>query len=167
MEFRQGDILGVELTTFYSQITKKVQQIAGFGDLAKVTHTAVVRIIDNIVFVQEMDGKHNVLRPIEQYHDEKVIYRVYRTNLEFSNELLNGFLLKPIKYKITDLIKIGFHILFKFNRNGQANFDGQVCSEYDAAILRKAGFTGHIYNMPSPSEVCFPLKTPIFVKSYE
>jgi len=167
MNFTQGDILGVELTTFYSKITKNVQQMAGFGDLSKITHTAVVRIIDDIVFVQEMDGKHNVLRPIEQYHAEKVIYRVYRTNLEFSNGLLNEFILKPIKYKITDLIKIGFHLLFKFNRNGQADFDKQVCSEYDAMILKKAGFNCNIYNMPSPAEVCKALGNPIFVKSYD
>jgi hypothetical protein len=158
----QGDVLGVRQKGFFSWFTWLAQYLAGHGDISGITHVGIARKVGEIWCSQEMDGKHCVLRPISQFLRQGFVINVYRPGVIVPDTLLDKYLLEPIKYSIFGLFKIGFHLIFGFNRNGTADKDEMVCSDLYRAILLESGWQGDLYNMPSPSEICIAIGNPAY-----
>jgi hypothetical protein len=162
-----GDILGVKQKSLFSQVTKLVQRLGGLGDASDITHVGVAHKIDGVWYSQEMDGKHNVLRPISQIIDDGLEIEVFRSGVIVPSKILLKYLTKKISYSFLNLLKVGFHLLFDFDNNGSADFDKEHCSNYVVAILRESGWRGNVYNMPSPAEVCLAMGEPIYTVTGE
>lgn len=153
-ELKDGDILGVRQTTFFSRLTKIAQKIAGHGDFAGITHVGVAVLIEGVWYSAEMDGRHPVLRPLKQLLSLGYDIDVYRSGVEVSQEIIHAQLEKPIKYSILGNLKTGFHLVFGFNRNGAADELEKHCADLARLILLRSGWVGYMYPQPSPSEVC-------------
>lgn len=158
----QGDVLGIRQKTLFGSVTTLAQKLGGFGDLSGINHVGVARKIDEVWYSQEMDGKHNVLRPISQIIQKGWGIEVFRSGVVVTDNVLNKYLAKPIAYNLIDLIKIGFHLIFRFQNNGSEDDGNMVCSGYAGEILKESGWIGKLYNMPSPCEVCRALGNPIY-----
>lgn len=165
IELKNGDILGVYEKSFLSFFTKIAQKLGGYGTLSSITHIGVACQHNGLWYSQEMDGRHNVLRPLSQYLKLGTRISVYRadgvnSDPDFAIPVLNNFMAIPITYNIIDLFKIGFHVIFRFKRNGTADNDSMVCCSYGAAINQALGWVPPpaLNKMPAPAELCSALK---------
>lgn len=159
-----GDVLGVRGRGAFPWLTRSVQRIGGLGDLSGVTHVGVAWWVEGRLYSVEMDGRHNVLRPLSQHVADGCGVDVYRCPVvvalpaHFDRATAN-----PIKYSLLDLLKIGMRLVFgsKTGRDG----DGEmVCSTFASRWLQWAGWpppTG-FPDMPSPGELCRALGSPAY-----
>jgi len=156
-----GDILGIYKNSFLGFFTKIAQFLGGYKKTYGITHVAVSRKINNIWYVQEMDGLHNVLRPISQYLKENIKIEVYRAdNIIVTDETLDRYMSIPIKYNRIDLLKIGFQLITRFKNNGSEDDDNMVCSGYAESIISDSGWIrpSWLSKMPSPCQLCESLR---------
>jgi hypothetical protein len=151
-----GDVLGVHYKSFFSFFTKLFQFLGGQENY-KISHVGIAREINGLWYSQEMDGRFNVLRPISQYTQDNIKINIYRgDNVNCTNDIFDRFMVTPISYNVSDLLKIGFQLLTKFKNNGYQDDDEMVCSGYSAAILQASGWIPPkgLTKMPSPSQLC-------------
>jgi hypothetical protein len=146
-----GDIIGVEGTSFMSKVTQLVQRIGRQGEDSAVTHVGIAWWLEDRLYIVEMDGKYNVLRPLSQ-HAFVAPIRIWKCPVN-RLRLINQFAYwtsRTIHYSITDLFKIGFRLWFGGRRSEDEDL---VCSSFVGAWLRACGWDKLTTNMPSPSEL--------------
>jgi hypothetical protein len=148
---QSGDVIGVEGGTFWSKITRLVQKLAGHGSHANVTHYAMAWWLEGRLYLVEMDGKHNVLRPMSQY---KMPMRWHKcpVNREHVKELFPYMTQDLISYSVLQNILSGLRILRRSKRE-IAEADGENCSQFVARWLKLAGWGADLPTDPTPSEV--------------
>lgn len=146
-----GDIIGVEGGTRFSKIIKLIQRLGKQGEDSSVTHVGIAWWLDGRLYIVEMDGKCNVLRPLSQ-HAQVAPIRIWKCPVD-RLRLMSEFSYwtsSTIHYSIPDLFKIGLRLLFGGRRSED---DELVCSSFVAAWLKSCGWNKLEINMPSPSEV--------------
>ena len=163
-QIKTGDVLGVRGRGFFSLVTRTVQRLGGLSNLSGITHVGVAWWVEGRLYSVEMDGRHNVLRPLSQHIADGCGVDVYPCPVadampaEFDRATAN-----PIKYSLLDLLKIGLRLIF----GGKTGSDGDgemVCSTFASRWLQWASWpppTG-FPDMPSPAELCRALGTPTF-----
>lgn len=163
-----GDVIGVEGRNLFSKFTKFAQSFNEHCDNPKITHAGMAYWIENRLFIVEMDGKHNVLRPLSQYILEGDVVHIYRpeivTQVEDHFDLATT---NPIKYDLIELIQIGYRLIF--GGKGPKRLDGElVCSSYVANWLKLCGWKTPEWfpSQPSPAELCTAVQNKLFSIQY-
>ena len=148
---QSGDVIGVEGGTFWSKITRLVQKLAGHGSSALVTHNAMAWWLEDRLYLVEMDGKHNVLRPMSQY---KVPIRWYGCpgDRDRVKELFAAMTQDKIDYSVLQNVFSGLRILRRSKRL-IAKADGENCSHFVARWQKLAGWNVDLPDDPTPSEI--------------
>lgn len=161
-QIKTGDVLGVRGRGFFSLITRTVQRLGGLRDQSGITHVGVAWWVEGRLYSVEMDGRHNVLRPLSQHVADGCGVDVYRCPVvvampaQFDRATAN-----PIKYSLLDLLKIGLRLIFG-SKTGSDGDSDMVCSTFAARWLQWASWpppTG-FPDMPSPGELCRALGNP-------
>lgn len=161
---RSGDLLGIHGRGTFPRVTHIVQFLGGLGMLSGITHIGVAWWFDGRLYSVEMDGRHNVLRPLSQHIADGCGVDVYRCPVpdtmpaEFDRATAN-----PIKYSLLDLLKIGVRLIFG-GKTGRDDERDMVCSTFASRWLQWAGWLSPqaFPEMPSPGELCRALGNPIF-----
>lgn len=161
-QIQTGDVLGVRGRGTFPLVTYFVQKLGGLGDLSGISHIGLAWWVEGRLYSVEMDGRHNVLRPLSQHIADGCVVDVYlcpvRATMpaEFDRATAN-----PINYSLLDLLKIGMRLLFG-SKTGEDDDADMVCSTFAARWLQRAGWpppTG-FPEMPSPGELCQALGRP-------
>jgi hypothetical protein len=154
-QIRTGDLLGFKRKTFLAKLILLLQH--GFNAPAKkITHCGVAWWIEGRLYSVEMDGAHNVLRPVSQIVADSDQVFVYQNPVDES-AMRNQFdraTSMPIAYGVFDLVRIGLRLIFGVPTGGDGDHD-LVCSTF---ISRWLGWSGWIApkdfpNMPAPAEL--------------
>jgi hypothetical protein len=164
-QIETGDLLGVRGLGAFPWLTRNVQRLGGLRDLSGITHVGVAWWVEGRLYLVEMDGRHNVLRPLSQHIASGCGVDVYRCPVakampaEFDRATAN-----PIKYSLLDLLKIGLRLIFG-SKTGSDGDGEMVCSTFAARWLQWANWPPPMGfpDMPSPGELCRALGTPVFV----
>lgn len=162
---RTGDVIGVEGISFGASITRAVQKLGRQGDASNITHIAIAYWIGGRLFVMEMDGKYNVLRPLSQHAQECKLH-IYDcpSDRELVEGLFDKYMSATIHYSQLDNIKTGLRLLFNLK---QKDTDSSTnCSIFGYDLLVDAGWYVRL-NKPSPSEMCNILGVPKFITTPE
>jgi hypothetical protein len=158
-----GDVLAIRGHGVLPFITRAVQRLGGLGDVSAVTHMGVAWWYAGRLFCVEMDGRHNVLRPLSQHVALGCQVDVYRCPaphvLEDSFDQMTE---APIAYSVMDLVRIGLRLLFGIRP--PADRGGLVCSTFTVRWLQAVGWAppNTLPPMPAPAEVCLALGQPAF-----
>lgn len=159
---QSGDILGVRGNNVMAKFTRLAQRIAGFDDAASITHCGVAWWDDGRLYSAEMDGKHNVLRPLSQHIDAGCAVDVFACPVAPSAVAtqFDHAMSEPIAYGLLDLLRIGLRLVFGVPTGGEGDND-LVCSTFAARWLAWAGWfaPSDLPTMPSPAELCAALGT--------
>jgi hypothetical protein len=154
---KTGDVIAICGNSLFSKITKIVQRYAGLGEFANITHCGVAWWVEGRLYIVEMDGRHNVLRPLSQYAHKNLELRVYRVaDQDLMIEQFDDATRYDIAYSFLDLVKIGWRLIFGGACINTSTDDSMVCSEFVARWLIKAGWVApsQLPIMPSPAELC-------------
>lgn len=162
-QIQTGDIIGVHGRTPLAFLTKIAQRISGIGSYSSITHAGIAWWVDGRLYSVEMDGAHNVLRPISHHVETSNGIDVFRCKFNIVEKMpifFDEITSKSINYSFIDLITIGFRLIFMSNPKDRNDV---VCSTFVANFLIKCGWKppGGFPNMPSPGEVCRALGAPI------
>jgi hypothetical protein len=154
-EIKTGDIVGIEGTSFASSITRFVQKLGRQGKQSNITHIAIAYWIGENLFVLEMDGKYNVIRPLSVHATATKVHiwecPVDRKTIE---GLFNKYMSKTIHYSMLDNFKTGLRLIFGIK---QKDTDSSTnCSIFAFDVLRDCGFNSQL-STPSPSELAIEL----------
>jgi len=169
-QIQSGDVLGVRAHGLFPGITRNVQKIGRLGGFSGITHAGVAWWVEGRLYSVEMDGKHNVLRPLSQYISSGCGVDIYRCPVKF--ELMRDNYDKatalPIRYDFLDLIRIGSRLIFG-TATGQDDDTQLVCSTFAARWMQWAGWQPPpgLAAMPSPAELCQALGDAVFSISPE
>lgn len=163
-QIKTGDVLGVRGRGAFSLVTRTVQRLGGLRNLSGITHVGVAWWVEGRLYSVEMDGRHNVLRPLSQHIADGCGVDVYRCPVpdtmpaEFDRATAN-----PIKYSLLDLLKIGARLIFG-GKTGSDDEGDMVCSTFASRWLQWANWLPPpgLPAMPSPGELCRALGTPAF-----
>jgi hypothetical protein len=164
-EIRNGDVLGVSCQGLFWAIVRAVQRLAGLGQYARFTHVGVAWWVNGRLYSVEMDGAHNVLRPVSQYIAEGSSVTVFRSPVtqDAMQAQYDRATSEPIQYDYLDLLRIGLRLLLRIRTGTDGNGE-MVCSTFASRWLQWASWpppTG-FPDMPSPGELCRALGTPTF-----
>lgn len=152
-----GLVVGVKGHTLGASITRAAQTIGGFGELSDITHVGILRQIGNTMYIYEMDGRHNVIRPFSQYRSAEMWVYDCPVNPHTVVAHLIDAMATPITYSTTDLIRIGASILTHGTiKTGGDAPDNLVCSTFNAWVLQQAGWVppAGFPTMPAPAQLC-------------
>jgi hypothetical protein len=160
-----GDILGVSCKGLFWSLVKVVQRAAGLGKFAQITHVGVAWWVNGRLYSVEMDGAHNVLRPVSQYIAEGSSVTVFRSPVtqDAMRAQYDRATSEPIQYDYLDLLRIGLRLLLRTSTGTDGNGE-MVCSTFASRWLQWAGWTPPtgFPDMPSPGELCRALGHPTF-----
>jgi hypothetical protein len=162
IKINTGDVLAIRGRTAFAHLTALVQRLGGLGDLSSVSHMGIAWWVEGRLYSVEMDGRHNVLRPLSQHIAEGCGVDVYRCPVpEAMAAQFDRATASPIQYSFADLIRIGARLIF----GGKTGSDGDgamVCSTFAARWLQWAQWVPPpgLAAMPSPGELCQALGTP-------
>jgi hypothetical protein len=160
-----GDVLGIKGRTTLASFTRLAQRLGGLGDSSAITHCGVAWWVAGRLYCVEMDGAHNVLRPVSQHVRSSRGLEVYRPPPRLTMAAhFDAATYLPIKYSIWELAKIGGRLVFGL-RTGQSAADALVCSTFTARWLQWAGWVppDGFPAMPSPAEQCMALGAAVLV----
>ena len=163
-----GDQIGVEYSTPLAFIVRIVQRIAGLPeDTRRITHTCTAWWVEGRLYSVEMDGMHNVLRPMSQIMGKANALHVYEcpVPLKAMQDTFDIATSNSISYSIVDLVRIGLRMVLGLPNGGDGD-KSLVCSTFSARWLEWAGWSrpSSVPNMPSPGEFCGALKLKFIVK---
>jgi hypothetical protein len=161
-QIKTGDVLGVRGHGAFPLLTTIVQRLGGLGNSSSITHVGVAWWVEGRLYSVEMDGRHNVLRPLSQHIADGCEVDVYACPVretmpsEFDRATAN-----PINYSVFDLVKIGMRLMFG-SHTGRDNDADMVCSTFASRWLQRAGWPppAGFPEMPSPGELCRALGRP-------
>jgi hypothetical protein len=169
-QIQSGDVLGVRGHGLFPSITRHVQRLGRMGALSGITHAGVAWWVEGRLYSVEMDGKHNVLRPLSQYINSGLGVDIYRcpVALEHMRENFDKATALPISYDIMDLFRIGSRLIFGTS-TGQDDDKHLVCSTFASRWMQWSGWQPPegLPAMPSPAELCQSLGEAIFSLSPE
>lgn len=156
-----GDIIGIATHGVLQTLIRWVQRIAGFGRLSDMTHVGIAKWVYGRLFIVEMDGMRNVMRPLSQSEG----LRMYVFSNPVTEDAISGrfdeLLDRKIAYGYWDLIRIGFRMIFGLEAPSvnEVDKDDQVCSHFVLTWLLLAGWEAphSMPSEPSPCELCAPL----------
>ena len=151
-----GDVLGVRGRGAFPWLTRLVQRIGGLGGQSGITHVGVAWWVEGRLYSVEMDGRHNVLRPLSQHVADGCGVEVYRCPVvEAMPAQFDRATANPIKYSMPDLAKIGLRLILG-GKTGSDDDGDMVCSTFAARWLQWAGWLppAGFPDMPSPGELC-------------
>ena len=168
-----GDVLGMSCRGALWALVKAAQCRARLGRYAAITHVGVAWWLNGRLYSVEMDGAHNVLRPLSQHIAEGSGVMVFRPPVpaDAMTAQFGRATAAPIEYSDFDLLRIGLRLLLRRTDDGTAltaaqtaGHAGMVCSQFVARWLMWAGWNPPpgFPAMPSPGEVCRALGLPIF-----
>lgn len=144
-----GDVIFIQGHSIYSKITKGLQYIEGF-DTYSTTHSGIAVWLSGRLFLAEMDGKYNVLRPMSVYSKDILYIHKPKTKSRPVEELFTILVDTTYHYDIKDFLSIAIHKLFGFYLKDDKN--AIVCSEYCAKWLELCGYKFNTTLM-SPSKL--------------
>ena len=158
-------MLGVRGRGAFPWLTRNVQRIGGLGDQSGITHVGVAWWVEGRLYSVEMDGRHNVLRPLSQHVAEGSSVTVFRSPVtqDAMQAQYDRATSEPIQYDYLDLLRIGLRLLLRTSTGTDGNSE-MVCSTFASRWLQWASWpppTG-FPDMPSPGELCRALGTPTF-----
>lgn len=160
-----GDILGVSCKGFFWSLVKFAQRASGLGKFAHITHVGVAWWVNGRLYSVEMDGAHNVLRPVSQHIAEGSSLAVFRSPVtqDAMQAQYDRATSEPIQYDYIDLLRIGLRLLFRTSTGTDSNGE-MVCSTFASRWLQWASWPPpkSFPDMPSPGELCRALGTPTF-----
>lgn len=163
---QSGDVLCVYGRGFFAAVIRFVQRLAGLGDLSGVVHCGVAWWLDGRLYSVEMDGKHNVLRPVSQYVGNRCRIDVYACPVgrdamyaHFADATQRALI-----YSAINNIRIGARLLFGIGRGHGERYEA-VCSTLVSRWLQLAGWIPPVGfpDMPSPAEVARALHSPALI----
>jgi hypothetical protein len=163
-----GDPVGVEFNTPLAYLVRIGQRMAGLpAETRNITHTCTAWWVEGRLYAVEMDGMHNVLRPMSQLVAKASALHVYEcpVPLKSMQDTFDRATSSPISYAILDLVRIGLRLAFRLPNGGDGD-KSLVCSTFTARWLEWAGWTrpASMSNMPSPGEVFGGLKLKVLIK---
>lgn len=154
-----GDVLGVRSNTPLSFFTRLVQ--FRMGELKGITHIGIAWWIEGRLYSVEMDGRHNVLRPLSQHFAQGFAVDVFHNPVRDSMAAqFDRATAAPITYNLWDLIRIGLRLVFG-GHTGTDKDSSMVCSTFAARWMQWAGWKHGLPELPSPAELCLPLGEPV------
>lgn len=162
LNIRTGDVLGVRGRGAFAWLTRSAQRIGGLRDRSGITHVGIAWWMKGRLYSVEMDGRHNVLRPLSQHIADGCRVDVYRCPVAAAAmpAQFDRAMRAPIRYGLTDLVKIALRLIFG-RKTGNDDKRDMVCSTFASQWLQWAGWpppTG-FPDMPSPGELCRALGT--------
>ncbi len=164
-QIADGDVLGVSCKGLFWSLVKVVQRAAGLGRYAQITHVGVAWWVNGRLYSVEMDGRHNVLRPVSQHIAEGSAVTVFRVPVPSASmeAQFDRATSAPIEYDYLDILRIGVRLLFRADTGPDGNGE-MVCSPFVARWMQWAGWPPPrgFPDMPSPGELCRALGTPAF-----
>ncbi len=164
-QINSGDVLGVRGQGLFPSITRNVQRLGRLGAHSGITHAGVAWWVEGRLYSVEMDGKHNVLRPLSQYISSGFGVDIFRCPVQFEQmrDNYDRATALPIRYDLLDLIRIGSRLLFGTS-TGQDDDKHLVCSTFAARWLQWSGWQTPqgLPDMPSPAELCQALGEAVF-----
>jgi hypothetical protein len=164
VQIKTGDVLGVRGRGAFPMLTRTAQRLSGLGKLSGITHVGLAWWIDGRLYSVEMDGKHNVLRPLSHHIAGGCAVDVYRCPVPDSMAVhFDRATARPIRYSLPDLIRIGYRLILG-GRTGRDDERDMVCSTFAAQWLQWAGWAPpkDFPHMPSPGELCRALGAPSY-----
>lgn len=165
-QIADGDIMGVSCKGLFWSLVKLVQRVAGLGCHASITHVGVAWWVNGRLYLVEMDGAHNVLRPVSQHIAEGSSVDVFLcpVSSDAMTEQFDRATSEPIQYDRSDLLRIGLRLLFGIKTGSDGNAE-MVCSTFALRWLQWASWSPPegFPDMPSPGELCRAFGTPAFV----
>lgn len=163
-DIKHGDIVSVYHSGIFAALIRLVQRIAGFGDLAGVTHTGVAWWLQGRLYCVEMNGINNVLRPMSHYKSFKMLIHECPCTRPAMASLFAKETENPYIYSWSDIFRIGVRLIFKSGR-GYGEKNEAVCSTFVSSWLKNAGWVppADFPDMPSPAEIAKALGQPAFV----
>lgn len=146
---QSGDIIGIEGRTRASGLTRLVQKLGGLEEDANCTHLAIAWWLEGRLYLVEMDGKYNVLRPLSQY---KTNIRWWKcpADKEAMRFYFDAMTQDLVHYSMLDNISIGLRLLFGINPKDSS---GENCSDFVVRWLALSGFDMCLPYNVSPAEV--------------
>jgi hypothetical protein len=172
-QIQTGDVLTFRGHTALALVTRVAQKLAGLGPNAGVTHCGVAVWVGGRLYSTEMDGRHNVLRPVSQHVANGNAFDVYRPiPSEAMVAQFDKATAEPIKYNFIELVQIGgrlvctaiLRIAGKRCLDSSAVSDRElVCSTFVSRWLQWAGWVSPAWlpKSPSPGELGAALGEPI------
>lgn len=160
-QIKTGDVLAIRGRTAFARLTALVQRLGGLGALSGVSHMGVGWWIDGRLYSVEMDGQHNVLRPLSQHIAAGCAVEVYRNPVpEAMAAQFERATATAIPYSVMDLILIAARLLL--GAQTPPDRGGLVCSTFVTRWLQWAGWLWPmgLPSMPAPAEVCRALGLP-------
>jgi hypothetical protein len=163
-----GDPIGVEFNTPLAFLVRIGQRIAGLPiETRNITHTCTAWWVEGRLYSVEMDGMHNVLRPMSQIVAKAAALHVYEcpVPLKAMQDTFDMATSNPISYPILDLVRIGLRLALGIPNGGDGD-KSLVCSTFTARWLEWAGWIRpeSMPNMPSPAEVVAPFNLKFILK---
>lgn len=164
LQIKSGDIIAIHGKTLFAKITYLVQFLGGLKSKSSITHVAVAWWLEDRLYCVEMDGKHNVLRPLSQYINSKCIVDIYKCPVLLKDLKLNfcKATSNSIAYGYWCNIKIGVRLIFNIKTQSTNDITVLVCSTFVAKWLQWSNWNTpkDFPNMPSPAELCKALNSP-------
>jgi hypothetical protein len=165
LDIKSGDIIAIHGKTLFARITNLVQYLGGMQKESTISHVGVAWWLEDRLYSVEMDGKHNVLRPLSQYVNDKIKIDIYKCPVDI--DILKSNFPKAtsdsISYGHWMNVQIGLRLLFRIKSKNNSN-STLVCSTFVSRWLQWSGWNPpKCYpNMPCPAELCRALGNPIF-----
>ena len=157
-QIKTGDIIAIHGRGLFPTLIRAVQKISGLGDLASITHVGVAWWIEGRLYIVEMDGLYNVLRPLSHHIQkrEKISIFLCPVPVHAMVAQFESVTMKMFVYGLSDLVKIGLRMLFKYSNAKDRDERNLVCSTFVSRWLQQAGWKipEQFPSMPSPAEVC-------------
>jgi hypothetical protein len=169
LEIKSGDIVVVHGKTLFAKLTHFVQYLGGMKSHSSISHIAVAWWLEDRLYCVEMDGKHNVLRPLSQYTKKELQIDIYKCPVPLDN-LKNNFTLATEDYIAYDYwmnIQIGLRLLFNIKSKNKDN-TSLNCSLFVARWLQWSGWqtSKKFQKLPCPAEIAIELGTPAYSITY-
>lgn len=169
LEIKSGDIVAIHGKTLFAKITHLVQYLGGLNAESSISHVAVAWWLEDRLYCVEMDGRHNVLRPLSQYVNSNLKIDIYKCPVDLVN-FANNFAKatsNSISYDTLMNIQIGLRLLFRIKTKNNDD-SSLVCSTFISKWLQWSGWIvpSRYPELPSPAELCKALNSPIYKISY-
>jgi hypothetical protein len=166
---KDGDHIGVCGTSWAAALTRLAQRLAGLP-YSEVTHSAVAIWADGRLFVAEMNKAGNVIKPLSQYKDTRIV--VHRAPVAVDAGALAerlGEVLQTHKlYGYGDLLRLGFlrGPALRLGLSKPLSTDSMkdlVCSMFSAWVYRLLGWERALPELCFPAEVSAALGDEVLI----
>lgn len=155
-QINTGDVLGVRGHGAFPWLIRIFQRLGGLGGLSPITHIGLAWWVEGRLYSVEMDGRHNVLRPLSQHLAAGYDVDVYRCPVATAMPAqFDRATATPIEYSFVDIVKIGLRLSVG-RKTGSEDDREMVCSTFAARWMQWAGWhpPRGFPDMPSPGELC-------------